>query len=104
LRFDLGEVCLDISVSLSNLALGELSDLSGLHARFVLEEALRSSEEALKRDNLLEESKLGVGSRLLMGSNSLLKSLLDLVVDFSGVTLSSLVESLTDHLCDFLDL
>ena len=104
LRFDLSEVGLNISVSLSDLALGELSDLSRFHALLVLEEALGSTEEAIEGDDLLEESELGAGSGLLMGSNGLLQGLLDLVVDLGGVSLSGLVEGLTDNLGNFLDL
>ena len=85
LGLDLSKVLSDVLITLLELLLSKLSDSSVDHALLVLEKAGRSTEEAVKRDNLLEESELGVrlslGSSLLLGNDSLLNGGLDLGVD-----------------------
>ena len=71
LSLNLGEVLRHVGVALLELLLGELGDLSLHHALLVLEEAVGSSEEAVEADNLLKESKLGVG--LVLGLLGLLR-------------------------------
>lgn len=85
---DLSEVLRDVSVALLESSLGELSDFSSHHALLVLEKAVGSTEEAVKGDNLLEESELGVGLLLsflgLRGLDCLLNGRVDLSVDLAG--------------------
>lgn len=83
LLLDLSEVLVDILVSSLELLLGEFGDLSRHHALLVLEEAVRSSEEAIESNNFLEESELGVGLVLGFGRLLRLDSLLDGRVDLS---------------------
>jgi len=83
LLFDLSEVLVDILVSSLELLLGEFSNLSRHHALLILEEAVRSTEEAIEGDNFLEESELGVGLVLRFGRLLRLDCLLDGRVDLS---------------------
>jgi len=78
----------DILVAFGESLLGELGHFSFHHAVFVTEKTVRSSEEALKGDNLLEESELGVGSLLAALLLRLLDGLVDGGVDL-GVNLGS---------------
>lgn len=83
LLLDLSEVLVDILVSSLELLLGEFGHLSRHHALLVLEEAVRSSEEAIESNNFLEESELGVSLVLGFGRLLRLDSLLDGRVDLS---------------------
>jgi hypothetical protein len=88
LSLDLSEILRDIGVALLESLLGELGDLSSHHALLVLEKAVWSTEEAIEGDNLLEESKLGVGLLIsllgLLGLDGLLNGRVDLSVDLVG--------------------
>jgi len=84
LLLNLREVLGDISVALLELLLSELSYLSSHHALLVLEKAVRSTEEAVKADNFLEESELGVGTLVLGRLDGLLNGGVDLVVNLLG--------------------
>ena len=86
LLLDLSEVLVDILVSSLELLLGEFGHLSRHHALLVLEEAVRSSEEAIESNYFLEESELGVSLVLGFGRLLRLDSLLDGRVDL-GVDL-----------------
>jgi hypothetical protein len=116
LGLNLGKVLLDIDVALVELLLGELSDLARLKAFLVLEKAFGTAKEAIKRDHLLEEAELGIGTGLLiflvLGLDSLLKSRMDLSVDLRGREGfrfhfsfgSSLNHCFLHHTCNFLDM
>ena len=111
---DLSKVVIDVVVALLESLLGELSDSSGSHAVLVLEEAGWSSKEALKRNNLLKETKLGVGTRVGLGLDCLLDGGVDLGVNLRGWetlgvkrslgTFSWLGKSLLNHTGDFLNM
>ena len=58
LSFNLGKILVDILVSSLESLLGEFGNLTGHHALLILEEAIRSSKEAIKGHNFLKESKL----------------------------------------------
>ena len=58
LLLDLSKVLVDILVSGCELLLGEFGHLPRNHALLILEEAIRSSEEAIQSDNFLKESEL----------------------------------------------
>ena len=79
----MGKILVDILVSGLESLLGEFSYLSRHHALLVLEEAIRSSEEAVKGNDLLEESKLGVSLVLGLGTFLSLDSLGNGGVDLS---------------------
>ena len=86
------QVLVDVPVALRELLLGELGNLTLHHGVLVSEEAVRSSEEAFKSNDFLQESKLGVcllincGLSLcsLLLLNGVLNSGVDLLVDLSG--------------------
>jgi len=88
LSFDLGKILVNILVSGLELLLGEFGYLSRHHALLVLEEAIRSSKEAIESHNFLKESKLGVGLVLRFGRllrfDGFLDSRVDLSVDLFG--------------------
>ena len=84
LLLHLSEVLRDVGVALSELLLSELGDLTLHHALLVLEKAVRSTEEAVKADNFLEESELGVGTLVLGRLDGLLNGGVDLVVNLLG--------------------
>lgn len=98
---DVGSV---VVVGLLDLLLGELGDLTGFHALFVLEKAIGAAEEAVERDGLLQEAQLRLGT---LGQISLfdgLDLLLELVLNL-GVDLRLLLggrEGLLDEVCNFL--
>ena len=81
----MGKILVDILVSGLESLLGEFSYLSRHHALLILEEAIRSSKEAIKGNNFLEESELGVslvlGLGRLLSLDSLSNSGVDLSVD-----------------------
>jgi hypothetical protein len=96
LILDLGKILVDILVSSFESLLGEFSNLSGHHALLILEEAIGATKEAVKGDNFLEESELGVVLRSLLRFNGLLNGGVNLAVDLlfgegrdSGIELSS---------------
>jgi hypothetical protein len=74
-----------VVVGLLDLLLSELGDFAGFEALLVFEKAVRTSEEAVEGDNLLQEAKfrLGAGLKvsLLLGGDLLLELSLNLVVD-----------------------
>jgi hypothetical protein len=67
LRFDLGKIFVNILVSFLESLLSEFSNLAFHHAFLILEEAIGSTKEAIKGDNFLEETKLGVSFVLSLG-------------------------------------
>ena len=75
-----------VVVGLLDLLLGELGDLASLHALLVLEKAIGATEEAVERDDLLQEAELGLGALgqigLRLGLDLLLELVLNLVMDF----------------------
>ena len=81
----MGKILVDILVSGLESLLGEFSYLSRHHALLILKEAIRSSKEAIKGNNFLEESELGVslvlGLGRLLSLDSLSNSGVDLSVD-----------------------
>lgn len=96
LILNLGKILVDILVSSFESLLGEFSNLSGHHALLILEEAIGATKEAVKGDNFLEESELGVVLRSLLRFNGLLNGGVNLAVDLlfgegrdSGIELSS---------------
>lgn len=96
LILNLGKILVDILVSSFESLLGEFSNLSGHHALLILEEAIGATKEAVKGDNFLEESELGVVLRSLLRFNGLLNGGVNLTVDLlfgegrdSGIELSS---------------
>lgn len=74
LALHLGEILGNVLVALLESLLGELGDLSLHHALLVLEEAIRTTKEAIQRYNFLEESELGIGFLLILALNSFLDS------------------------------
>jgi len=60
LRFDLSEILVNILVSFFESLLSECSNLAFHHAFLIFEKAIGSTEEAIKGDDFLEETKLGV--------------------------------------------
>lgn len=111
LLLDLGEVLSNVLVALLELLLSKLGDGAVHHALLILEEAVRSTKEAVKSDDLLEEAHLGVstGVALLMGGDGLLDGVVDLGVDLTGRERGRLVLSLSglegflDHGGNFLN-
>jgi len=96
LILNLGKILVDILVSSFESLLGEFSNLSGHHTLLILEEAIGATKEAVKGDNFLEESELGVVLRSLLRFNGLLNGGVNLAVDLlfgegrdSGIELSS---------------
>ena len=84
---DLGEdVGGVVVVGLLDLLLSELGDFTGFEALLVFEKAVRTSEEAVEGDNLLQEAELrrcvSLVISLLLGRDLLLELSLNLVVDF----------------------
>ena len=75
-----------VVVGLLDLLLGELGDLASLHALLVFEKAIGAAEEAVERDDLLQEAKLGLGALghigLRLGLDLLFELVLNLVMDF----------------------
>lgn len=75
-----------VVVGLLDLLLSELGDLAGLHALFVLEQAIGAAEEAVEGDNLLQEAQLRLGTlgqiSLFFRLDLLLELVLNLVMDF----------------------
>ena len=75
-----------VVVGLLDLLLGELGDLASLHALLVFEKAIGAAEEAVERDDLLQEAKLGFGALghigLRLGLDLLFELVLNLVMDF----------------------
>jgi hypothetical protein len=67
LRFDLSEIFVNILVSFFESLLSEFSYLAFHHAFLVFEKAIGSTEEAIKGDDFLEETKLGVSFVLSLG-------------------------------------
>jgi len=67
LGLDLGKIFVNILVSFLESLLSKFSDLAFHHAFLVFEEAIGSTEEAIKGDNFLEETKLGVSFVLSLG-------------------------------------
>ena len=80
---DVGSV---VVVSLLDLLLGELGDLASLHALLVFEKAIGATKEAVERDDLLQEAKLGLGALghigLRLGLDLLFELVLNPVMDF----------------------
>jgi len=76
---------LNVFVTFLESLFGELSDSSSHHVLLILEEAVRTTEEAIKGDYFLEESKLGISlSSLFLGLlhlDGLLKSRVNLLVN-----------------------
>ena len=60
LRLDLCEVLSHIFIAFLKFLFGEFSNSTGHHALLVFEEAVRSTEEAIKTNDFLKESELGV--------------------------------------------
>lgn len=96
LILNLSKILVDILVSSFESLLGEFSNLSGHHALLILEEAIGATKEAVKGDDFLEESELGVVLRSLLRFNGLLNGGVNLAVDLllgegrdSGIELSS---------------
>lgn len=85
LSFNLGKILVHILVSSLKLLLSELGNLAGHHALLILEEAIRSSKEAIKGHNFLKESKLRISLVLglggLLGLDGFLNGGVDLSVD-----------------------
>jgi hypothetical protein len=114
LLLDLSEVLRDISVALSESLLSELGNLTSHHALLVLEKAVWSTKEAVKGDNFLEESKLGVGLLGRLRLDGFLNGRVDLSVDLvvreggdagvKGSGLSRLGESSLDKSSDLLNM
>jgi len=67
LRFDLSEILVNILVSFCESLLSEFSNLAFHHGFLVFEKAIGSTEEAIKGDDFLEETKLGVSFVLSLG-------------------------------------
>ena len=78
---NLSKILVDILVSSFESLLGEFSNLSGHHALLILEEAIGATKEAVKGDDFLEESELGVVLRSLLRFNGLLNGGVNLAVD-----------------------
>jgi len=96
LLLDLGKILANILVSSLESLLGKFSNLSVHHALLILEKAVRSTKEAVKGDNLLEESELGVGFVSVLRLNGLLDGGVNLGINFlfreggkTGLELSS---------------
>jgi len=81
LILNLSKILVDILVSSFESLLGEFSNLSGHHALLILEEAIGATKEAVKGDDFLEESELGVVLRSLLRFNGLLNGGVNLAVD-----------------------
>jgi hypothetical protein len=81
LSFHLSKVLGHVLVTFFESLFSKLSNLSGHHALLVLEEAVRSTKEAIKRYNLLEEPKLGVFFRFGVCLDRFLNRGMDLGVD-----------------------
>ena len=60
------QVLINVGVALLELLFGELSHLSLHHGVLVSKEAVGSSEEALKGNDLLQKAELGVGFGLVL--------------------------------------
>jgi hypothetical protein len=96
LLLDLGKILANILVSSLESLLGKFSNLSVHHALLILEKAVRSTKKAVKGDNLLEESELGVGFVSVLRLNGLLDGGVNLGINFlfreggkTGLELSS---------------
>jgi hypothetical protein len=109
----LSEILRYVFVAISKSLFSELSNFSGHHALLVLEEAVRSTKEAVKRDDFLKESKLRIGFVLLVRFYGFLNGGVDLGVDLGGgegTDFGFLVDGFTgfsegglNQLGDFLD-
>jgi len=67
LRFDLGEILVNILVSSFESLLGEFCNLAFHHALLVCEEAVGTAKEAIEGDNFLEETEFRVSFVLSLG-------------------------------------
>jgi hypothetical protein len=61
------EVLVNVGVTFFKLLFSVFSDLSLHHGLFISEKAVGSTEEALKSNDFLEETKLGISLLINMG-------------------------------------
>ena len=74
----------NVGVTLLESLLGEFSNLAVHHALLVLEKTVGTTEEAIERHYLLEETELGISLLLILALDGLLECAVDLGVDLGG--------------------